>query len=288
MVKMALALQGGGVRGAFTAGVLDVFLENGVVFPYVIGTSAGALTGVNYLSGDRGRSKFIICDLINDPKFLSLHNFLRKKTVFDFAYLLDVVPASIAPFSQKQFDESPIDFYAVATGLEDGKAHYFRKKDCKEFMKGVSASASLPLLSKPVMVEGKPFLDGGPVDSIPFRKPLKESVKKIVVVATRELGFRKKPLSSAKVRLCQQFYGDYPEFTKAFRKSVDVYNADSDLLEALEKEGRIFVIRPDQPVDVSPTEKNKKKLNALYEEGRRIALERLPEMARYLKEESHE
>lgn len=288
MVKMALALQGGGVRGAFTAGVLDVFLENGVVFPYVIGTSAGALTGVNYLSGDRGRSKFIICDLINDPKFLSLHNFLHKKTVFDFAYLLDVVPASIAPFSQKQFDESPIDFYAVATGLEDGKAHYFRKKDCKEFMKGVSASASLPLLSKPVMVEGKPFLDGGPVDSIPFRKPLKEGVKKIVVVATRELGFRKKPLSSAKVRLCQQFYGDYPEFTKAFRKSVDVYNADSDLLEALEKEGRIFVIRPDQPVDVSPTDKNKKKLNALYEEGRRIALERLPEMARYLKEESHE
>lgn len=281
-------MQGGGVRGAFTAGVLDVFMEQGIAFPYVIGTSAGALNAVNYLSGDIGRSRFVICDLTSDRNFLSLHNLVWKKSVFDFAYLIDVVPDSICPFSQKTFDESPIDFYAVATDLEDGKARYFRKKDCAEFMKGVSASASLPLLSKPVMVEGKPYLDGGPVDSIPFRKPITDGFKKIVVVATREKGFRKKALGQSKIRLCKQLYKEYPSFVKAFEKSADVYNADSDLLEALENEGRIFVIRPNEAVDVSPTERDRKKLNALYQEGRRIASDRLAALRGYLEADENE
>ena len=282
MERAVLALQGGGTRGAFTSGVLDVFLEKGIVFSSVYGTSAGALNAVNYLSGDIGRSKFVICELTSDPKFLSLHNLIWKKSIFDFGYLFSSVPKTVLPFSQEAFDGSPIDLTVVATGLEDGKAHYFHKRNCAEFMKAVEASASLPLLSKPVEVEGHLYLDGGPADSIPFRVPYASGEKKIVVVSTREKGYQKKPMSPAKIRLSRQLYRDYPLFLRCYEDSPQTYNSDVDLLDALEREGRIFLIRPEFPTGVSSTDKNKKKLAALYEEGRRIALARIGDMRKYL------
>lgn len=284
MVKAALVLQGGGTRGAFTSGVLDVFMENGLYFDYVIGTSAGALNAYNYVAHDIGRSKRILCDLINDKKFLSVHNLIVKKSAFDFSYLFFQVPKSVVPFNQAAYDESSIDFYACATCLNDGKPAYFRKKDNPDFLKGLQASASLPLISKPISIGNKAYLDGGVVDAIPFRKPLEEGGNKIVVVATRDQAYRKSDLKPSYLHLARRLYHEYPNFLEAYAKMNEVYNEDTDKLYSLEKQGRVKVLRSPEPIDVSSTETDLKVLTALYEKGRNVANANLSGLKDYLQE----
>ncbi len=283
MVKAALVLQGGGTRGAFTSGVLDVFMENGLYFDYVIGTSAGALNAYNYVAKDIGRSRKIICELINDKKFLSVHNLIVKKSAFDFSYLFFQVPKSVVSFNQEEFDSSPIDFYACATCLNDGKPVYFRKKDNPDFLLGLQASSSLPLISKPVLVGDKAYLDGGVSDGIPFRKPIEEGWEKVVVVATRDETYRKGTLKPSYLRLAKQFYHEYPNFLETYAKTNEVYNAATDELYSLERQGRLKVLRSPDPLDVSPTETDLKVLTGLYEKGRKVAEANLDELREYLR-----
>ena len=283
-IDAALVLQGGGARGAFTSGVLDVFAENKLDFPYVIGTSAGALCACNYLSGDKGRNKFVCTELLTDPKFVSLRNLLFKRTAFNFGYLFFSVPEKMYPFSEKEFfaDERP--FLATCTSMKTGEAVYFdkRKLGRKDFYTALAASASLPLLAKPVDVMGEKCLDGGPAAAIPFRKPLEDGYQKEVIVLTRAYGYRKKPIKSLNYRLAKALYRKYPAFLSKFKTSPDVYNADTEEIEKLQKEGKVFVIQPDNPPHIATAEKDKEKLVALYEEGRAVAERLLPELRKYL------
>ncbi len=283
MVKAALVLQGGGTRGAFTSGVLDVFMENGLYFDYVIGTSAGALNAYNYVAKDIGRSRKIICELINDKKFLSVHNLIVKKSAFDFSYLFFQVPKSVVSFNQEEFDSSPIDFYACATCLNDGKPVYFRKKDNPDFLLGLQASSSLPLISKPVSIGDKAYLDGGVSDGIPFRKPIEEGWEKVVVVATRDETYRKGTLKPSYLRLAKRLYHEYPNFLETYAKTNETYNAATDELYSLERQGRLKVLRSPDPLDVSPTETDLKVLTGLYEKGRKVAEANLDELREYLR-----
>ncbi|HBX25027.1 MAG TPA: hypothetical protein DEF61_01900 [Firmicutes bacterium] len=178
-VKSALVIQGGGTRGIYAAGVLDAFLLNKISFPYIIGTSAGSLCGANYLSKDFGRSKYVVTELMSDPKFVSVRNRIFKGTIFDFDFLFHEVPKSILPFNEKEFFNSPSLFYMVATDMNSGKTIYFEKNAISDPYKGLAASSSLPLLSKPVNVDGYLCLDGGVAMSVPFRKPLEEEIEKI-------------------------------------------------------------------------------------------------------------
>lgn len=281
--ESGLILQGGGMRGAFTAGALDVFMEKGIEFPYVIGTSAGALNGVNFISHDIGRGKYVTCELIGDKRFISLRNLLLKKSLFDFKYLLFTLPEkNILPFSNETFDKSDVEFLAATTSMDDGNAVYFKKGECKDFWNAVAASSSLPLLAKPVEVEGKLYLDGGPSASIPFRKALQDGVKKLVIIGTREPGFRKEPLKESRIRLCNRFYHAYPHFCKVYANLVEEYNDEAAEMEALQKGGKAFVIQPESPVKVSQTERDRKALLELYEEGRRIAEKNLSDLKEFL------
>src|SRR5574344_70805 len=281
--KVGLVLQGGGTRSAFTSGVLDTLMENKISFPYIIGTSAGALNAVNVLSGDIGRSKDVDILLMDDKKFISLHNLLHYGSLFNFTYLVVDVPKKLIPFNAKAYNESPVHFVVAATGLEDGKDHYFVKGECTEMWKANAASSSLPLITwKPVMVEGHPYLDGGPTANIPFRRALADGCEKIVVVTTRAKGFRKSPAKKKNLRRAHFLYKEYPEFLKAYAKESDVYNADADALDALEASGQALVIGPAHPVTIGRTCRDKAKLDALYHEGVDVAKSALEKLKVFL------
>lgn len=283
--KTGLVLQGGGMRGAFTAGVLDVFMEHHISFSYVVGTSAGGLNGVNFISGDIGRGKYVTCEMVHDKKFLSVKNLLLKGSLFDFKYLLFTLPEkNILPFNSKTYEENPTEFLVACTGMEDGQARYFKKGECRDFWNAIAASASLPLLAKPVEVDGKLYLDGGPTAPIPFKKAFEDGCEKVVVVGTREPGYRKKPLKESYKRLCKRFYRAYPKFIESYNRSAEAYNDDANEMENLQKEGKLLLVQPAFPVTVSQTEKDEKALLALYLEGRRIAEENLDSLRDYLED----
>lgn len=284
---VALVLQGGGTRGAFTAGVLDVFMENHIVFPYVIGTSAGALNGVNYLSQDIGRSKYVSTELILDKKFFSFRNFFRKGSFFDFKYLFFTVPKEKRPFNSGAYHSSSTEFVVTATAMKDGKVVYFKKSDTKEFFKALAASSSLPLTAKPVDVERELYLDGGVGAAIPFRKPLEEGFQKLVIVETRAKGFRKGKHRKKSGVLAWFMYRKYKAFRAAMAKANDLYNQDAGEIDELEKQGVAFVIRPDEAPNVKKTETDPEKLLALYERGRNIAERLLPDMLAFV-QDKHE
>ena len=280
--KIALVLQGGGARGAFTAGVLDVLMEHHVTFPFVIGTSAGSLNGVNFLSGDIGRSKYVSTELMNDKKFVSFGNLIRRGSVFNFDYLFHTVPSSILPFNQEAYDSSKVEFYAAATRMADGKAKYFHRGEVSDFYQALAASSSLPLLAKPVLVDGERYLDGGTAACIPFRKPLEEGFEKIVIIETRQDAFRRPNPSKRKVLMAKLLYRRYPKFIEAYKHQGDTYNVDEDEILSLRDKGIAFVVRPDVAPDVSTTEKNKQKLTALYEVGRKIMERELPALLDFM------
>lgn len=278
----ALVLQGGGSRGAFTAGVLDVLMEHDIVFPYVIGTSAGGLNAVNYVSGDIGRSRYVSTELMRDPKFVSFRNILFRGTAFNFTYLFHTIPKTKCPFNQGQYNSSPIEFLVASVNLDDGTTHYFKKEECKEFYKALASTASLPIISRPVRVEGGRYLDGGVTCAVPFQKPLDDGFSKIVIVQTREEGYRKKPTAKKKLLIAKMLYHHCPKFHASYRLMGDTYNKDMDEMERLAKEGKAFIIRPDEKPDVRRIEKDKGRLLALYEKGREIMERELPAMLDFI------
>ncbi|MCR5348783.1 MAG: patatin family protein [Bacilli bacterium] len=286
---IALVLQGGGTRGAFTAGVLDVLMENGITFPYVIGTSAGALNGVNYLSGDIGRSKFVTTELISDKKFVSFGNLLFRGSIFNFIYLFHEVPKTRYPFNSAAFNTSPSEFVVATTEMKSGKTAYLEKGVCKEFYKALAATSSLPLLARPVDVEGELYLDGGVGAAIPFRKPIEEGFSKIVVIETRERGFRKKVKSSPfKQFLARCMYGKYKQFLVEYKRRAEQYNLDAAEVERLDDEGVAFVVYPEVPPEVKLVEKDTDRLLRLYEQGHDVMTRQLPRLKAFMKGSKHE
>lgn len=281
-MRKALVIQGGGTRGIYAAGVLDAFLLNNIYFEYVVGTSAGALCGANYVSKDYGRSKFIVAELMSDPKFVSIRNRIFKGTIFNFDFLFHEVPKSISPFNEKEFFESKVKFYSCATKLDDGKAVYIEKSSLKDPYLALAASSSLPLLARPVDVEGTLCLDGGVASSVPFQKPLEDQIEKIVVIATRPKGYRKEPIQHLQKTIGKSLYKSYPKFLDAFLNSSSNYNSQMDALDKLENEGRVLIIRPKANPDVGVACKDKEKLLDLYQKGYYDALEALTDLKIYL------
>lgn len=282
--KFALVLQGGGVRGAFTAGVLDVFLENNISADYVSGVSAGALNGLNYVSGQVGRSKWVTTVLISDKKFKSVSNVIKNKSLFDFDYLFNSEDDKKEKFNFKKFMNSKTRYIAASTNCITGEPIYFEKNKCGDIVAGIKSSASLPLLSKPVCVNGIPCLDGGISVVIPINKTIQDGYKKIVVVLTRDKPFRKDEKKSYNINLAKVLYKNYPNFIKAYRMQAKIYNDCIDLIDRLEQDELIYVIRPNKPIQISHTETDFEKLNGLYNDGREIALKSLSSLEKYLDE----
>ena len=285
--KTALVLQGGGTRGAFTAGVLDVFMENGIRFSYVIGTSAGALNGLNYVSGDIGRSKTVCTEVLFDPKFCSIKNRIFRGSAFNFTYLFYTLPKTTLPFNSTAFNASTCRFFCASTSLTTGQVTYFQKGVCNEFYKALASSSSLPLISKPVKVQGEKYLDGGVVCPVPYQKPLDDGFEKLVMVMTRPRGYRRGKMSKRSRFLGWLFYHRKREFMKSYRISNSYYDQAYIDAERLEAEGKALVIYAPENIHVGRFEKRAENMEALYQAGREYATARLNELKAFV-EEKHE
>ncbi|MBQ8049126.1 MAG: patatin family protein [Bacteroidales bacterium] len=265
----ALVLEGGGLRGVFTCGVLDCFMDHGIRFPFTIGVSAGACNGLSYMSGQRGRAKASNIDLMDEHHYIGFRYLLTQRCIMDFKLLFEDFPERIIPYDYDAYFANPDRFVMVTTNCLTGKAEYFEEKSSsKRVMDIVRASSSLPFVSPVAYVDGVPMLDGGIADSIPVEFAMSQGYEKLVVILTRNKGYRKK---DSRMPAAKVFYHKYPSLQKALSERNAVYNRTMDLIERLEEEGRITVIRPLKPIEVSRMEKDTSKLIALYQEGYDIA-----------------
>lgn len=263
--KYGLVLEGGGMRGVFTCGVLDCFMDNKLKFPYVIGVSAGACNGLSYMSNQRGRAKYSNIDLLEKYKYIGFKQLILKRNIMDYDLLFHTFPEKILPYDYDAYARSEGRFEMVTTNCLTGEANYFEEKnDPKRIIDIVKASSSLPIVCPIVNVDNIPMLDGGLVDSIPLERSMSQGWDKNVVVLTRNRGYRKE---AKKAKLPSFMYRKYPEIRRAYTERNTIYNAQLDLVEKMENEGRVLVIRPEQPVEVDRIEKNTAKLLKLYNQG---------------------
>ena len=263
--KSALVLEGGGMRGVFTCGVLDYLMDNKIRFPYSVGVSAGACNGLSYMSHQRGRGKYSNIDLLAKYKYMGIRPFLKGRGLIDQKLLFHRFPDRILPYNYKAYAENPNRFEMVTTDCLSGRPCYWEEKvDERRIIDIVKASSSLPYACPIIYVDGKPMLDGGIVDSIPLQRAYDEGYENCVVVLTRNKGYRK---SDKEVIVPRFIYKEYPRLRVALRNRNKVYNAQLEMVERLEDEGKIKVIRPLKPIVVDRMETNVRKLTDLYEEG---------------------
>lgn len=271
------------MRGLFTSGVLDVFMENDLYFPRVAGVSAGALNGVNYVAHQPGRSRAVNLDYVNDPRYMGASHLLKNFSYFNFDFLLGEVSETLNPLDFNTLYTSPQELWAVATDCRTGRAVYFEKNQPGlDFMDAVRASASLPLMGRMVKVGRDVCLDGGVANAVPLPADLPVPCGKTVLVLTRQAGFRKGGQHRVVRRLYRRRYGAHPELLEACLTGPERYNRRMDEIDRLEEAGEIFAIRPDGPVTVSRAERSVEKLDALYHRGRAAAEAALPAMKKFL------
>ena len=260
-----LVLEGGGMRGVFTCGVLDYLMDHKISFPYTVGVSAGACNGLSYMSHQRGRGKYSNIDLLAKYKYIGIRPLLKKRGLIDQQLLFHRFPDRILPYNYKAYAENPNRFEMVTTDCLTGCACYWEEKyDEKRIIDIVKASSSLPYACPVIYVDGRPMLDGGIVDSIPLLRAYEQGYDKCVVVLTRNRGYRK---SEKKAFVPNFIYKQYPRLRVALRNRNKLYNAQLELVERLESEGKIIVIRPEQPIVVDRMETSTQKLTDLYLEG---------------------
>ncbi len=263
-MKTALVLEGGGMRGLYTCGVLDYFMDNGIKFPTVYGVSAGSGHAMSYVSNQRGRAMRVGMKYLGDWRYCSVRSLLLTGDLFGAKFIYETIPEKIDHFDFEAFNNNSMKLVAVCANIETGKAEYIPISDAKRDMIYVRASSSLPLLSRIVKTERGLFLDGGCCDSIPVKHALSEN-DRVVVVLTQPEGFVKKPASNMKA--LELKYKKYPKFVEANRNRHENYNASLKAVEDGVKDGKVFVIRPSAPIGFGRIEKDKSKLTALYEMG---------------------
>ena len=278
-MSVGLVLEGGGLRGIYTVGVLDVFMDNEIKVDGILGVSAGALFGVNYPSGQRGRGLRYNLEYAKDPRYMSFRNLITTGNIVgkDFAYY--DIPFNRDIFDEEAFEKSGMDFYAVVTNVETGKAEYIKIDNVFEQMEAFVATSSLPLVSRLVEIDGKKYLDGGCADSIPVKKCFELGYDKVVVVLTRPLEYRKKKDNGWMNRLV---YRKYPEFVKTLYNRPDDYNRTVEEIIELEKQGKIFVIRPTRTIPIKRIEHDTEVIQSMYELGLMDGRNKIEELKEYL------
>lgn len=269
--RSGLILEGGGMRGVFTCGVLDNFMDRGIRFPYTIGVSAGACNGLSYMSGQRGRAKYSNIDLLDKYRYIGLKQLFLKGNIMDFDLLFHKFPNEIIPYDYEAYAQCTERYEMVTTSCETGKACYYNEKNSPErIIDIVKASSSLPFVCPIAYVDGKPMLDGGIADSIPLQRARSLGYVRNVVVLTRNKGYRK----PAKPGFVPPFmYHKYPALREAIKKRNILYNEQLSLVEGLEDRGELIVIRPKRPIIVDRMERDVQKLLDLYNEGYECASE---------------
>ena len=275
-----LVLEGGAMRSLFTAGVLDVLMDAGIVCRRAIGTSAGALCGYNYVAGATGRTCYVNVNFAPDPRYLSLRSFVKTGNVYGREFSFDEIPNRIEPFDYDAFRRSPIELVAVSSDLDLGEADYHVVADPVEDLPYVIASSSMPLVSRIVEVDGKRLLDGGTCDSFPVDFSRATGAAKHIVVLTQDASYRKRP--DRLLALEHQRYADFPLYLERLEHRYYEYNRTVRRVERMAEAGEAFLVRPERPVGVSNIEHDQAKLFALYEHGVETMAKALPALERYL------
>lgn len=261
-----LVLEGGGMRGVYTAGVLESFLDNGISFPYVIGVSAGACNAASYLSQQKGRNKRVNLEYISDSRYLSLQNYIKKRELFGMDFIFNEIPSRLIPFDFETFYQNKTEFVIGTTDCISGQPVYFKKSDYgKDMLTVLKASSSLPFVSQEIFFKGKYLLDGGISDSIPLKKAKSDGFGKNVIVLTRNEGYTKKP--SRFGFIVKKKYSQYPGLQRALTRRYQMYNDTINEIIQEEKKGNIMVIRPSSPIKVGRLERNATRLEELYQQG---------------------
>ncbi|EFM09444.1 Patatin [Paenibacillus curdlanolyticus YK9] len=266
MEGVGLVLEGGGMRGVYTAGVLDYFSEQHIYFPYTVGVSAGACMAASYISRQLGRNQEINKTWVKDWRYLSWRNMWKSRQLFGMDFIFDEIPNVLVPFDNQAFMDSPEQFVVGTTDIRTGKTIYHNKTDPGfDLWKVLRASSSLPFIAPIVEYEGKALLDGGISDPIPLRQAEGDGYKRNIVVLTRNSEYRK-----GRNRFgwfVRRAYGKFPEFVKILLHRHKIYNDTLAYIDDQERKGNIFVIRPQRPLEVGRMERNPRKLEALHRQG---------------------
>lgn len=284
MNKLGLVLEGGGMRGLYTAGVLDFFIDHNLYTDGVIGVSAGACHACSYASKQRGRAYRTNTDYIHDKRYMSMQSLIKTGDLFGAKFIYDDIPNKLDPYDYDTFHTSGIKLYAVCSNLETGKAEYIPCINMHHDVIYVRASASLPLLAKTVEIDGKKLLDGGVCDSIPIKYFQELGYQKNIVILTQCKEYRKG--KNNLLPIIRKTYKKYPKFVKAMENRHIEYNKTLDELSLMEKEGSVFIIRPSTPVEISRLEKNVDKLKALYNQGYQDASECYEDLKKFMEREA--
>lgn len=263
--KTALVLEGGGMRGVFTSGVLDAFMKHDLTFPYIVAVSAGACNGMSYVSHQPRRARISNIDYLARYKYIGLRHLVTQGCIFDRELLYDKFPNQYLPFDFDTFLSSPMTFEMVTTNCLTGQPMYLSERhDRQRALDIVRASSSLPYVSKIVDVDGIPMLDGGIVDSIPLQHAIDMGHPTNVLVLTRNRGYRD---TGKDMKIPRFIYRKYPRLRVVLSRRLAAYNAQLEYVERMEDEGRVICIRPERPMEVDRIEKDIAKLERLYEEG---------------------
>lgn len=265
MKNVGLVLEGGGMRGLYTCGVLEYFMEKALFFNYVIGVSAGACNAASYISRQQGRNEKVIIGFVKNWRYMSLRNLILSKSYFGMDFIFDEIPNRHVPFDFKTFYESPGVFLVGATDCQTGKPVYLNKDDLGEQFQALRASASLPMLSPIVNYKDYELLDGGISDSIPINKSINDGNTKNIIVLTRNKGYRKYPGKFN--ALLKLKYKNYPLLIETMLNRYKKYNETLDYIESLENHGKAVVIRPSKELEVGRLEKDPHKLRSLLRQG---------------------
>ena len=275
-----LVLEGGGLRGIYSAGVTDVMLENNIDVDGVVGVSAGAIHGASYMSRQPGRGIRLYLTYSPSGDFMGFRSWLKTGDFVNYQFAYLDMSNHLVPYDYDALESSNKAFYTVSTDVETGKPHYHRTRTIRgDGMMALRASASLPLVSKIVDFDGHHLLDGGTADSIPVEFLRNLGYTKTIVVLTQIAGYRKQPQS---MQLFRMMYRKYPAFLKTMEQRHENYNATLDLIDKLEKEGEVFVMRPSRKIAIKRLERDPKRILEMYELGREDAKKRLDEMRHFL------
>lgn len=282
MVEAGLVLEGGGMKGIYTAGVLDYFMEKNLYFRNCYGVSAGSCHLASYISGQQGRGRRVSLDYLGDKNYCSMYSLLTTGDMFNVKFCYDRIPNELDPYDYPVALAYEGNAYAVVTNIETGEPEYAPLREMHKDIIAVRASSSLPLVARNVEMNGKLYLDGGISDAIPIRKSIEDGNTKSVVVLTKEIGYERKPSSA--LGLIKQRYRKYPKVYELMRDRHITYNNTLEYLAKVEAEGKAFVIRPKQASEVGRIEKDRAKLEALYEVGYEDAKNCYEDMMRFLEQ----
>ncbi len=276
--KVVLVLEGGAMRGLYTAGVLDVFMKNNIKIDTIIGVSAGALFGINYKSKQIGRALRYNLKYAHDKRYMGMYSLITTGDVMNKEFCFNKLVYELDPLDFKTYDNSDTEFYAVVTNVETGQAEYIEIKDAKNDMEYLRASGSMPFVSNLVQINGNKYLDGAIGDPIPLKKALDLGYEKIIVVQTRPDGY----IKAKSLLPFGLLYKKYPEFVKAASKGYLKYNETLNLIRKYENDGKILALRPSEKIKMKRVEKDLRKLQAIYDVGVKDCNKNLEKIKKYI------